>query len=840
VHDESVRRDLPSGTVTFLFTDVEGSTRLLEEVGANRYGVLLAEHHRLCREAWTAHRGVEVDTAGDAFFVAFDRPLDALAAAGRAQELLRPVGLRVRMGVHTGEVTVAETGYVGVEVHRAARIAAAASGGQVLVSSSTAALVELPLRDLGEHRFKDLRAPERIFQLGDAEFPPVRSLQRSNMPVPATPFLGRGADVEAVAAWIVDGNGRVVTLTGPGGTGKTRLALQAAAEVSDGFVDCVWWVPLAPLRDPSLVLSELASTLELPFEDGPLLDALCLRLRDQNALVLLDNAEHLLPRLADVVADLVRGTVGPRFLITSRERLQLSSEVVYPVSELGADDAVTMFLDRARAAGVELTPSADVEELCARLERLPLALELAAARTVVFAPAQLLKRLGQRLDLLRGTRDADPRQSTLRATIDWSYELLSDEEREVLRALSLFAGGCTFEAAETVAGTDPDTIQSLLQKSLLRRRTGHATERYWMLETVCEYARERLDGAGETEGMRAAHARWVLGEVAGAGPHLIGPDQLDWLAVLDDELGNLRAATAFALERGDAELAFSLTREPSWYWTFRGLTLEHCDTTEAVLALPGLSPLSRCRALLLVAQASIDPARREAALTEAEQLVETIDDATIRGRALEIRALSSNAGTPEENLGRLERARTLFEQVDDPDEVARIAINIAVLQLELGRLEDARATGEEAVSLSRTLGNRHKLGIAQLNLAETVFLLDSPDQAIAPLREAMTLIEELGERAILGSCLVVVGRFALAAADPETAARLLGAAEEQQRQAGTLPDRWDAQVRQELHRTLDSELGDLAVGLIEEGARLDYATAVALANHVLDVSGAPG
>ena len=243
-----MREDLPTGTVTFLFTDVEGSTRLLEELGTEAYGALLAEHHRVCREAWAVHRGVEVDTQGDAFFVVFARASDALAAAGAAHEGLASLGVAVRMGVHTGEVTLTETGYVGMEVHRAARIAAAGHGGQVLVSASTATLVETPLRDLGEHRFKDLAAAERVFQLGEDEFPPIRSLYRTNLPVPATLFLGREPELAAVAGMLGEPGVRLVSLTGPGGTGKTRLALQAAAEASDSYPDGVFWVPLAPLR----------------------------------------------------------------------------------------------------------------------------------------------------------------------------------------------------------------------------------------------------------------------------------------------------------------------------------------------------------------------------------------------------------------------------------------------------------------------------------------------------------------------------------------------------------------------------------------------------------------
>ena len=293
-----MRSDLPSGTVTLLFTDVEGSTRLLDELGADAYGILMAEHHRVCRVAWARHDGVEIDTTGDAFFVAFARPSDALAAAADAQEALASLGLPVRMGVHTGEVAIGETGYVGIEVHRAARIAAAGHGGQVLVSAATAALVGRPMSYLGEHRFKDLRSAERVFQLGEGEFPRLNSLYRSNLPTPATPFLGREQELAAVTTMLAEPGVRLVSLTGPGGTGKTRLALQAAAEASDSFPDGVFWVRLAPLRDPDLVLSETAAATGVREADGAggsALDELTKGLVGKRLLVLYDNVEHLLP-----------------------------------------------------------------------------------------------------------------------------------------------------------------------------------------------------------------------------------------------------------------------------------------------------------------------------------------------------------------------------------------------------------------------------------------------------------------------------------------------------------------------------------------------------------------
>ena len=288
--------DLPTGTVTFLFTDVQGSTKLLHEIGDEAYAQVLSEHHRLCREAWEAHSGVEVDTAGDAFFVAFARASDAVTAAAAAQDALSSEPLRVRMGLHTGQVLVGETGYVGMEVHRAARIAASAHGGQVILSRATAELVELELMDLGEHRFKDLAKAERVYQLGKDVFPGLKSLHRTNLPVPATPFLGRDRELADVVELLTRPDVRLLTFTGPGGSGKTRLALQAAAEVADSFPDGLTWVPLAALRDPALVLPSVAHALEIREQpDQPLAETLITQLRGRKPLLVLDNAEHLLP-----------------------------------------------------------------------------------------------------------------------------------------------------------------------------------------------------------------------------------------------------------------------------------------------------------------------------------------------------------------------------------------------------------------------------------------------------------------------------------------------------------------------------------------------------------------
>ena len=486
-----VARELPTGTVTFVFTDVEGSTRLLQRLGADAYADALAEHRRTLREAFVRHDGVEVDTQGDSFFIAFSTAPAAIAAAAEAQQVLAAGPIRVRMGIHTGTPHVTDEGYVGADVHRAARIAAAGHGGQILVSPSTASLIEGDsLRDLGEHRLKDLAAPERIYQLGGEAFPPLRSLQQTNLPIPATRFLGRQRELGEVTTLLGSGVTRLLTLTGPAGAGKTRLALQAAAEASDQYPDGVFWASLAALRDPKLVLEIAAQALEAR-------DELADRIGDRRLLLILDNFEHLIDAAGEL-AGLLADCPKLQLLVTSRELLRLPGEQAYPVPPLDPQDATELFTTRARAVDPRFEARPVVHELCSRLDNLPLALELAAARVPVLSPEQLLDRLSKRLDLLKAGRGAHPRQQTLRATIAWSYDLLGEDERVLFEALSVFRGGCTLEAAEEVCDADVDTLESLIDKSLVRPQG----ERFWMLETIREYAAERLEERGEEDELR--------------------------------------------------------------------------------------------------------------------------------------------------------------------------------------------------------------------------------------------------------------------------------------------------------------------------------------------------
>jgi hypothetical protein len=452
--------ELPRGTVTFLFTDIEGSTRLLDELGAEAYGVALGEHRRVLRDAFERHGGVEVDTQGDAFFVAFPTAPGALGAAREAQDALE---VPVRMGLHTGTPLLTEQGYVGADVHRAARIAAAGHGGQVLLSAATKELVEASVSDLGEHRLKDFEEPTRIFQLGTTEFPPLKTISNTNLPRPASSFVGRAREVAELVALLRDG-ARLVTLSGPGGAGKTRLALEAATELVPDFRAGVFWIALATIRDPALVMDTVATTLGAK-------DGVATHVGNRELLLLLDNYEQVVETAPELAA-LLAGCPNLRLLVTSRELLQLEGEVEYRIPPLAEGEAVELFCARSR-----LDPDADIGELCRRLDHLPLAVELAAALTNVLTPAQILDRIGERLDLLKGGRATDPRQQTLRATIEWSTDLLSDGEQRLFAQLAVFSGGCTLGAAEEILGAELDTVQALVEKSLVRFTSG----RFWML-----------------------------------------------------------------------------------------------------------------------------------------------------------------------------------------------------------------------------------------------------------------------------------------------------------------------------------------------------------------------
>jgi predicted ATPase/class 3 adenylate cyclase len=574
---------LPEGTVTFLFSDVAGSTRLVQELGEGYADVLLDYRKRL-REVFSRHRGVEVDSAGDAFFVAFSGAVDAARAALDVQEALRDSRIRVRVGVHTGEPTVAGDGYVGIDVHRAARISSAAHGGQVVVSERTRSLLadDTDVTDLGQHRLKDLVAPEHLFQLGPGEFPPLRSLNATNLPEQASPLIGRTLEILEIAQLLAER--RVVTLTGPGGTGKTRLAIQAAAEVVERFPDGVFWIPIAAIEDASLVPPAIADAIGA---GHPVAE----HIEGKRLLAVLDNLEQVLDA-APYLSSLVESCPHLRLLVTSRAPLRIAGEKEYAVAPLPADDALALFRERA----FDTTSSEVGAEICRRVDRLPLAVELAAARTRLFTPEQLLARLEHPLPMLRGgRRDAPARHRDLRDTIAWSYRLLEPDAQRLFERLGVFAGSFDLEAAEAVAEGGLDEVALLAEASLIRTDQG----RFAMLETIREYAVERLEASGEAAEVRDRHLRYYL-EFAERGETGIKGPELDlWETRFEDEEDNLRAALSHALDGGAASEALRLCSAMSFYWQNSAHTAEGLVWSDRALEKSsGVDPAVRARALV--------------------------------------------------------------------------------------------------------------------------------------------------------------------------------------------------------------------------------------------------
>ena len=713
-----MRRDLPEGTVTFVFTDIEGSTRLLEELGADAYGELLTRHHEVCRAAWGAHDGAEVDTAGDAFFVVFRSSSAAIAAARDAQVALAELGLRVRMGVHTGEASLGETGYVGFEVHRAARIAAAAHGGQVVVSGAAARGVDGDeLLDLGEHRFKDVDEPVAIFQLGRDHFPPLNTLSNTNLPRPASSFVGRESELLEVLARFEDG-ARLVTLTGPGGSGKTRLAIEAAATLVPDVKAGVFWVGLATLRDPGLVTQTIAQLLGAKGE-------LAAHIDEREMLLLLDNLEQVIDAAPELSA-LLRACPRLRLLVTSRELLRVDGEVEYSVPPLAETEAVALFCERAR-----IESSAEIGELCARLDNLPLAVELAAARTKVLSPAQITERLAQRLDVLQGGRDADPRQRTLRATIEWSYDLLEEEERRLLRALSVFVGGCTLDAAERVAGADLDTLQSLVEKSLLRLTNG----RYWMLETIREFGADRLEASNDAADVRREFAEEMARVVRTAA------DQASSAASLADriepEYANIRTILVPSQEVS-RELGLAVAAKLLKFWDFRGLYAEARRWLAGLLeAAPGGLP---------------------------ELEVECLSAAAM---------FAQRQGDYEDATRALERAHLLASTAGDREALAEIANITGIIAGLTGDLAKANACFESSVADWRALENEDALAIALGNLGRVLLESGKIDAAQPVLEESLELGRRGSSPTTISWALGILGRVAAARGNLVDAQQLL-------------------------------------------------------------------
>jgi predicted ATPase len=815
-----VRTDLPAGIVTFLFTDVEGSTQLLHELGAEGYAQALAEHRRILREAFRAYGGVEVDTQGDAFFYAFPSATGALDAAREGQEALLSGPIRVRIGMHTGTPHLTDEGYVGQDVHRGARIAASGHGGQVLLSKETCDLVHAEVKDLGEHRLKDFDEPVWIFQLGEKRFPPLKTISNTNLPRPASSFVGRDREVAEVVSLLHDG-ARLLSLTGPGGSGKTRLAIEAAAGLVPEYRNGVFWVGLAPLRDSALVADTIAQTLGVK-------DGLAAYIAERELLLLLDNFEQVVDA-APELSSLLAACPNLRLLVTSRELLRVQGEVEYPVPPLAEPEAVELFSARSR-----LEPDDTIAELCRRLDDLPLAVELAAARTSVLSPAQILERLSKRLDVLKGGRDADPRQATLRATIEWSHELLSEDEKALFARLAVFAGGCTLASAEDVTEADLDTLQSLVEKSLVR----HTDERFWMLETIREYALERLDESGEADALRGRHAEHFLALAEEAEPHLFGVSPGKWLDQLEHEHDNLRAALDRLEVSGETELALRMAGALAEFWAVKGHLTEGRRRVESALAADERPTAARAKAL----NGAADLANGNG------------DPATARLRAEEALALNRSLGRPwgtadsllllgiasadEDDFVRarelIDESIRLFREIGDERNTLEAARVLAWTCRELGDLDRARELLEDNVRRAHALGDKQIEARSLDTLAGYAVDEGRVEDALRMLKDAYRLNRELGDIYWMPIIVCRLGRALAAAGSARLAARILSSGEALLEEIGS-ESSWIARMNEETLATIRTQLDEpILVEAWEEGRALTADAAVALALDSLD------
>lgn len=820
-----------SGVTTFLFTDIEGSTRLWDREH-ERMRIALARHDAIVRDAIEENRGVVVKMSGDGAHAAFEDPLDALGAALQLQQGLADpaatlgVVLSVRCGLHAGVTERRDNDFFGGAVNRAARIMSVAHGGQVLLSQAVATLVgeRLPprvaLRDLGAVRLRGLETPERVFQLVHPrlreDFPSLRSLEATpnNLPQQLSSFVGRARELGEIRKLL--GGTRLLTLIGAGGLGKTRLTLQAAGELLDEYPDGVWFVELAPLSDARLVPQAVASALGVTEEAGrPVIEALVKLAADRRILLILDNCEHLLDACAELARQLLRAGPHLKMLTSSREPLRLAGETTFPVPALATPDAsepisvdrlsqfeaVRLFAERAAAAQPAFRVTAQnavaVADICRRLDGIPLALELAAARARSLSVETIAARLGDRFALLvGGDRTALPRQQTLRALIDWSHELLTQDERLLFRRLAVFAGGFTLEGAEALrtAGKDdlPDVLavlSQLVEKSLVELDT--EGERHRLLETVRQYAQERLDESGEADRVRAAHLHFYLAFVEKGLPELVGPRQGTWLARYDLERENLLSAHAWCDRAEDgAALGLRLVYATKLYWLSRGLLELGYRLTVEALARAGAQQrnLARCRGLtdagkLAYFMGRYPEARAylEAALAIAREIGDKASEASLL-QPLGMVALGQGDVTTARV--HLEEALLMARDLGNKRDIAGALNALAQLHRAHEALDVAEPLYESVVALARELGDRESIAIGLLNLAMVSIGRGSPERARGLLIEVLAITEEIGSRSTGQSVLEVSTGLAAIRGESALAANFFGAAEAQAAQSG--------------------------------------------------------
>jgi predicted ATPase/class 3 adenylate cyclase len=870
--------ELPTGTVTFLFTDIEGSTRLLQVLG-ERWRAVLDDHNHLVRGAVREAGGIDLQTEGDSFFAVFRTAPAAVHAACSAQRALAAhpwppeAPVRVRMGMHTGEGTVGGDSYVGLDVHRAARIAAAGHGGQVLLSSATSELVRpsLPdgvgLRDLGLHRLKDLARPERVHQLTidglPAEFPAIRSLETpTNLPAQRTSFVGRAREVARVKE-LLRGPG-LLTLTGPGGSGKTRLALQAARELLGSYPDGVFFVELAPITDPRLVPSTIADSVGARAEGArPVLDTLKDHVRDREMLLVVDNFEQVL-EAAPVVADLLAVAPRMRILVTSREPLHITGEQELAVPPLSLPDArepstptglarfesVALFVQRASAVdpGFRITEgnAAAAAELCRRLDGLPLAIELAASRVKLLSPEAILDRLERRLELLTGGPiDMPPRQRTLREAIGWSYDLLDAPEQTMFRQLSVFAGSWTLNAAKDVGSPagefQPDVLDvlaSLVDKSLVRRvTTDSGGVRFGMLETIREFGSEQLDAAGEAKATEVRHSSFFLEAAEAAEPHLRGQEQKRWLDELEFDHDNLRAVLRRSIVAGDEATGLRLVAVLWRFWHLHGHLDEGRRWAEEMLALPASSRRSAERAGALTALGGLAywqedmPATRRA-YEEALAIARDLGDRTAQAEGIyNLAYVPAYEGKLADAVKLFEESRAMFENLGIRRGVADAHWVLGILARLEGDLSRSRELAEESLRLHREAGDRFGATDALHTLGRTALAQADLATAATSFLEALDNDEEIGNRTGVAIVLDNLAAKASAEGNHLRAIRLGGASEAIKEAAGghAPPPLIDLPDPREAAR---DELSDAAITAAwEEGRAMTLDQALAYARE---------
>jgi predicted ATPase len=810
--------ELPAGTVTFVFTDIEGSTRLLNELGGEAYAEALTEHRRLLRAAFASGR--EVDTQGDAFFYVFERASDAVAACDAAVGALEGGPVRVRVGVHTGEPVLTADGYVGVDVHRAARIAGVAHGGQIVASQATRDLVpEAEFVDLGEHRLKDLTRPERLYQLGPGEFPPLRSLNLVNLPVQPTPLIGRTQEVAAIVGLLRDG-ARLVTLTGAGGSGKTRLALQAAAELADEFPDGVWFVPLQALDQPELVPLAVASALGI---DGMPREWL----RTRRALLVVDNLEHLLPDAADTVLDLLTAE-DVRVLATSRARLALAAEHELSVDPMQVEEGAALFVGRARQLDVQIERSPTVDEIVRAVDALPLAIELAAARTRIMAVEEIRDRLSAPLELLRGggALDAPPRHKTLRATIEWSVELLDPDERQTFASLGVFRGSFDVGAAEQVASADLEALSALVDKSLLRRT---AEGRLFMLDTLQQYARELFAGTPGREGIERRHAD-LMSERARSGSE---GRSTEWRRRVEVEYADVRAALVWLdAQRESAQLA-ATARALWWFWDPRDLAegrywleraLEQADpaSADACEIACGLAHIAWRQGDWPASNVWADQA-----IAKAEALGDLGTAAFVYGTRATVAYF---AGDRRGSVADFERSATLARETGNQGLIATCVTNLGILAIEERRLADAEPLIQESLEAARVAGSLNLEANAIATLADLRLAEGDLDEARTLAYRALAMQRDFEASDVTFTESLVRLSVIVVDQDPELTCLLVGARDAWVAQSGMVIEPFSINQRALALERAEKQLG--ASGTIDtlgRGERMSVSEAVNLA-----------